>query len=283
MRILLSETDAMAERLLTARLEALGHDVTARHTPGGNLLSAPDLGSYDILMAAPPHPVSRMRQYMGEVRAAAGHYPYVVLIVPEPEPLAPRSVPVPVPPPGPGGGINAALRKPLDLTLLPHILENAERLTTFLDRMEAAEEEGGLALATPIRGVLEPAAFAQVTHAAMDRIARGRGGAGLVAVVLEEDDGGKPEALGAALVDLHRKSEILGRVGAQHFALLLQDTHGAYEAMTMEARIMEGLAARPEMRGRRVRATAIALPGGQKMAEHTLTLGANAASGTLLA
>lgn len=264
MRVLISETDAMAAALLAGRVEALGHESITRHMDL-NALESHDLSPYDVLMVAPPHPVARLAPFMAELRETTRRHPYIVLLAPEPEAPGARAIL----PPEAAKNANAILKKPFDFSLVSGLLADAQRLTDFMTALEACIA-GGLELEAPIPGALEPAAFGQVLFSALDRIARGRGGAGLVSVRMGDGD---VQALGATLVELHRKSEILGRVGARDFALLLQNTADAGEAAAMAARLAEGLHGAVGLQGAEITLTAVALPGGQQIAEHRLAPG----------
>lgn len=270
MHILISETDPIAAQLLSAHLSNCGHESSVAYMTPTNL-GAFTLFQYDMMIMVCPQTLPHWRSFVGKLRAITPQYPYIVLIVPDAEPLAPNSISRRAPPPALLGGINATLRRPFDFGILDEILDNATRFRRFIAQKDKFTKTHSSSFSIP--NLLTPSVFNQIMFCALDRTARGRGNVSLVTIALHADADSDPQdtylhALAAALLRIHRGSELLGQIGPHHLALLLQDTRSAYEIIATHERVAACLCACPELAGQSLHIMALSLPGAQKLAEH---------------
>ena len=277
MKILVSETDPVTSRLLCSYLETNGHEVRTENLHEADLRKI-NLPSYDVLIVSPPYPISSMSAFMNILRDVAGHYPYIAVIVPKSGNELTGHAFESIVEGEAKDGINTAIKKPLDFSNVSHTLENAERLNDFISTISPCDDSGVMINERDdiyqyeyIDGVMALSAFKHVVFCTLDQLARGKTKAGVICVKLKNPDVGKDKALGKALATLHRRSEILGRVGYGYFSILIQGIIKSEEIHDMAQRLADKLYDFEFLKGAKIKIDAMTLPNGELVSRNLIT------------
>lgn len=215
MHILVIDRDALATQLLQARLEARGHKLVIEPNKNAAFDRMRE-EKFDCVMIDPA-PMSEARPVIiGVWKSLRGPFkPYILLL----SKSATREDAI-------LAGTNDVLNKPFDPQALESKVGNAERLIALHHHLGADDDDvrsGG--------GMIGKAAFNQLFLSAIDRAFR-YGERSLVILVrlrnldeLRATSAGVDDmlaALGERLTLMRRQSDVIGRIGAECFGILLQ-------------------------------------------------------------
>lgn len=205
MKALIIDHDDVTARLLSSRLQALGYSVF--HEPDKH--AAVDLIARERvdLVLLDPAPLATSRPTVLNIRRVTSHYPYVLLLARDVS--AQQAI---------ATGTNDVLEKPVDPEALKAKSANAQRLIALTaDLGDDAQDFPSAG------GVISRSAFNQLYLAALDRADR-YAERSFILVFTIENAGSKEDAakLSQRLVALRRQSDIIGQIGHNRYALLLQ-------------------------------------------------------------
>lgn len=224
MKILVIDRDEMFLNRLAGKIREAGHDVIESTVKQGGIEKIATQHIDAIYFD--PSPLTDARSILLQIRRMVHNFPYLVLI-------------------GQGvttdaaikAGCNEALSKPLDTEALTKTLDNAQRMSTLINRL------GDVSYDFPSAGgVIAKSAFNQLFLSAMERVSRydETSRALFIGIKNYDDlqlDEGKFAAdqavskLAQNLGRLRRQSDILGQTNNHEYALLLQRPLNENEAL----------------------------------------------------
>lgn len=269
MKILVIDREDITSRLMSSRLEPLGHKIT--HEPvkntGVELLAA---HNHDIVFIDAA-PLTSARPVILNLRRATARYPYIVQMGENVSLIEAIQ-----------SGANAALNKPVDPNLVDTIVDNSKNLLQLIKRIGDDSEDFPSA-----GGIISKSAFNQLFLSAIDRADRYGERTYLVFIGIKnhqsiyESEG--PSAANYAtaklskhLVQLRRQSDIIAQTESYEFVLLLQRplyetepneaANRFAEAITNFGALFQSDGQPPEIYVRLVD-----VPVGSKVIEHTIT------------
>lgn len=269
MKILIIDRDSLSTQMLKAKLESMGHRV-AEEPVKNAALERLEREEFDIVFLDPA-PLTNARPVVLGVRRAMKRYPYVVLMSHD---LA-RDEAV-------KSGANDVAGKPVDMTIIEDVINNAERMTGLVKRMGDDSEDFPSA-----GGVIAKSAFNQLFLSAIDRADRYAERSFMVFIDIRNRrdiiamDGAYAAEYATAklsqyLVRLRRQSDIIAQTGKSEYCLLLQ--RPLYENEPREAanRFAEALGKLEDICGGdgapvEIRVALIDAPVGALHVEHIIT------------
>lgn len=216
MNIMVIDRDSLTGQLVKNKLEHLGHDVTIEPAKNKALDIIID-NKFEVILFDPA-PLSSPVPFILSLRKSLNSaiLPYIALLSRE----ADQDFAI-------SAGTNDSMGKPLDIGEVERKLQNAERLTTIIERLNDDENFGGGGR------VLSKLAFSQLFMSALDRAGRYGEQAFFIFIkidnydelhtLLGEDEAGSTiENLQTFLSSLRRQSDVLARSDKTEFCLMLQ-------------------------------------------------------------
>lgn len=227
MDILVIDREPLAAQLISSKLTAKGHNVTAE-TMKNDALDRIKEENFDLIFIDPAPLTDPQPMIFGIWKNLQTKvYPYVVMLAKG----ATRETAI-------SAGCNDALAKPLDAMALHELLDNAERLTDLYKQLDEGDDY-------PSEGeVISKSAFNKLMWSAVDRAFRYSDSSFIVLVKIENyEDMEKAHGEKTADTVLHnmveklsfmcRRCDMVGRIGHHEFAILLQRPR--YESEPMDA------------------------------------------------
>ncbi len=269
MKILVIDREDITARLMSRRLEPLGHKITleAVKNDAVELLASQ---KYEMVFVD-PSPLTSARPLILNLRRSTGHYPYIVQMGNDIELTEAVQ-----------SGANTAISKPLDNDILDVTIDNAKYLISLINRLGDDSEDFPSA-----GGIIAKSAFNQLFLSAIDRADR-YGERTFIVFIGITNYNEIAAAEGASAADykvatlskflgrLRRQSDIIAQTERYEYALLLQ--RPVYETEPNEAanRFAESIngfgdlfkvdGIVPE-----VQVKLIDLPAGARIIEHNIT------------
>ncbi len=226
MKILVIDREDITARLMSRRLEPLGHKITleAAKNDAVDLLA---LEKHEMVFVD-PSPLTSARPLILNLRRSTGHYPYIVQMGHDLELTEAVQ-----------SGANAAISKPFDNDILDVTIDNAKYLISLINRLGDDSEDFPSA-----GGIISKSAFNQLFLSAIDRADRYGERTFIVFIGITNyneiavAEGGsaadyKVAKLSKFLSRLRRQSDIIAQTEKYEYALLLQ--RPVYETEPNEA------------------------------------------------
>jgi CheY-like chemotaxis protein len=235
MKILVVDKDPLTAQFIKAKLEPLGHQVTAE-TSKNEAAKNCQSNHYDIVMLD-PSPLTSPRTLILDIRRAAMNYPYTILlsqsVISQEDALK--------------FGVNDVLAKPLNPEDLDQKIQNAEFFSKLVKRMGDDSEDFPRA-----GGIIAKSAYNQLFLSAIDRSHRYGESTYLIFISLSNySDIYATEGPYAAdyavaklsqyLVTLRRQSDIVGQTANNEYSLILQRPMYETEPVDAANRFTESL------------------------------------------
>ncbi len=270
MKILIIDRDELNSKMLSSKLEGLGHQVTLE-TVKNNAIDHLSRESFDVVFID-PSPLTNARPLILNIRRTLGSYVYVVLVKGDDSSVEFEK-----------SGANFVVAKPYDQEHVEKILGSAARVTNRIHQLGDDSTDFPSA-----GGVIAKSAFNQLFLSAIDRADRYSENSYAVFIDVSnyldmlEKDGPYYADFAVAKMSQHlahirRQSDIIGQTAKNEYALLLQRPQ--YETEPVEAAnrfaeelsklksIKESVESDPE-----IQVKLIELPSGQMIVNHHITL-----------
>ena len=220
MRILIIDRDPLASKLMSSRLEQMGHEVVCEDSKNRAVKEFAE--SWFDCILVDPAPLTDVRPVVLEIWRSLQknqNRPYMVLLSKTEDRDAAVS-----------RGCNDLLVKPLDVSALEEVIGNAERLNYYCEAFD--QETQGAELDRSL-GVLEREAFQQLFLSALDRGFRyGERNCvlflhmkNLKDIAEKSGEDVAEEAMNACAKEIswiRRQSDVVGRVAYDTFSILMQ-------------------------------------------------------------
>ncbi len=215
MKILVIDREDITARLMSNRLEPLGHKITLE-TAKNDAAELLATEQYDMVFID-PSPLTSARPLILNLRRSTGHYPYIVQMGHELTQIEAVQA-----------GANAAISKPLDPEFLDATVDNAKYLTSLMNRLGDDSEDFPSA-----GGIISKSAFNQLFLSAIDRADR-YGEHSFIVFIGITNYNEISQTEGASVADytvaklskfltrLRRQSDIIAQTEKYEYALLLQ-------------------------------------------------------------
>ena len=271
MKILVIDRDELTTKLISSRLQALGHIVVVEPVKN-NAIERLNVETYDMVFIDPA-PLSNARPVILGIRRSVREYPYIVLLTQTMEHEEALK-----------SGANDVMLKPIDGAGLERMVQNAERMTKLIRRIGDEAEDFPSA-----GGVIAKSAFNQLFLSGLDRADRYGERSFLVFIgvknheeVMQMDGPYATQTLSAklsqTLVRLRRQSDIIAQTGKSEYVLMLQRPQYESEPMDAANRFAENLARDGDLSGSgstrvQLYVRLIDLPIGNKLADHIFNPG----------
>ncbi len=226
MKILVIDREDITARLMSNRLEPLGHKITLESVKN-DAVELLALEKHDMVFVDPA-PLTSSRSLILNLRRSTGHYPYIVQMGHDIKQIEAIQ-----------SGANAAIFKPMDNEILDITIDNAKYLLSLINRIGDDSEDFPSA-----GGVISKSAFNQLFLSAIDRADR-YGERTFIVFIGITNYREISSAEGASTADytvaklskflgrLRRQSDIIAQTEKYEYALLLQ--RPVYETEPNEA------------------------------------------------
>lgn len=234
MKTLILDSDASASNLLRAKLEEIGHDVH-EESAKSELVKRVIEDVYDVIFID-PSPMNGAHDHVLNIRRAVRYYPYLFLL----SEGATHEMAV-------ESGVNEFLPKPIDPVEMDEKLFQAKSLLNLVSHLNDEREDfksGG--------GIISKSAFNQLFISALDRASRYGEVTYLLFISLDnyteisQSEGASSADVCVAsmcqnMMDLRRRSDIVGQTRNNEFCLLIQRPNNESEPIMAANRFAEGL------------------------------------------
>lgn len=217
MKILVIDRDALVSQMIATRLEGEGHEVVVEAMKNEGLERV-GADNFDIIFIDPA-PMKDARAMVLNIRRAARNYPYIFLLSTDEGIKIEDAVQM---------GCNDFIAKPLDGEDLHLKVTNAKRLNDMFENLGDTQEDFPSA-----GGVISKSAFNQLCLSAMERGGRYNELAFILSIYVEDYKDIKSldgayvadyivSKMAHHMVRLRRLSDIIGQIGKDEYAILLQ-------------------------------------------------------------
>lgn len=234
MKILIIDNDDVSAQLINARLEPMGHHIMVEKSKEAGVQLALE-NVYDLILFD-PSPMNSAQSHVLNIRRSVRYYPYFLLL----KEGANREQAV-------ESSMNDFVDKPVDGVQLDEKIYHAEQLRKVLKQFGDGNEDFKSA-----GGVIAKSAFNQLFLSSLDRASRYGEKSYVLFIRLSNykdtyhDEGPSSAdnavaALCKNLMELHRRSDVVGQTGKSEYCLLIQRPNDEQESIMAADRLTEKL------------------------------------------